>query len=117
MAIVETTADSLFGREQDVAALEAFVAQAAGDGGAVLVTGEAGVRKTGASAILLTPQQLEIAQVAARGLTNKQIGERLLLSHRTVGTHLDQLYPKLGITSRAALGDALAQLEAGESRD
>jgi hypothetical protein len=46
MAIVATTAQSLFGRERDVAALEAFVAQAAGDGGAVLVTGEAGVGKT-----------------------------------------------------------------------
>ena len=56
----------------------------------------------------LTPQQLEIAQLAAQGLTNKQIGERLYLSPRTVGTHLYQLFPKLGITSRAALRDALA---------
>lgn len=61
-------------------------------------------------AVSLTPQQLEIAQLAAQGLTNKQIGERLFLSHRTVGTHLYQLYPKLGITSRAALSDALAGL-------
>jgi DNA-binding CsgD family transcriptional regulator len=58
----------------------------------------------------LTPQQLEIAQLAAEGLTNKQIGERLFLSHRTVSTHLHQLFPKLGITSRAALRDALANL-------
>ena len=55
----------------------------------------------------LTPQQLEIAQLAAEGLTNKEIGERLFLSHRTVSTHLYQLFPKLGITSRAALRDAL----------
>lgn len=55
----------------------------------------------------LTPQQLEIAQLAAEGLTNKQIGERLYLSPRTVSTHLYQLFPKLGITSRAALRDAL----------
>jgi DNA-binding NarL/FixJ family response regulator len=55
----------------------------------------------------LTPQQLEIAQLAAEGLTNKEIGERLFLSHRTVGTHLYQIFPKLGITSRAALRDAL----------
>src|SRR3954468_14368500 len=46
MTIVWSTAHSLFGRERDVAALEAFVAQAAADGGAVLVTGEAGVGKT-----------------------------------------------------------------------
>ena len=58
----------------------------------------------------LTPQQLEIAELAAAGLTNKEIGERLFLSHRTVGTHLYQIFPKLGITSRAALRDALGDL-------
>ena len=56
----------------------------------------------------LTPQQLEIAQLAAEGLTNKEIGERLFLSHRTVGTHLYRIFPKLGISSRAALRDALS---------
>jgi DNA-binding CsgD family transcriptional regulator len=55
----------------------------------------------------LTPQQLEIAQLATAGLTNKEIGERLFLSHRTVATHLYQVFPKLGITSRAQLRDAL----------
>jgi DNA-binding CsgD family transcriptional regulator len=55
----------------------------------------------------LTPQQREIALLAAAGLTNKQIGERLFLSPRTVGTHLYQVVPKLGIASRAALRDAL----------
>lgn len=61
----------------------------------------------------LSPQQLEIAQLAASGLTNKQIGQRLYLSHRTVGTHLYAIFPKLGITSRAGLRDALTRL--GES--
>ncbi|WP_327139718.1 helix-turn-helix transcriptional regulator [Nocardia sp. NBC_01327] len=56
---------------------------------------------------VLTPQQREIALLAASGLTNKQIGERLYLSPRTVGTHLYQVFPKLGVTSRAALRDAL----------
>ncbi|MFD0574948.1 helix-turn-helix transcriptional regulator [Dactylosporangium darangshiense] len=55
----------------------------------------------------LTVQERQIAELAATGLTNKQIGERLFLSHRTVGAHLHRLYPKLGITSRAALRDAL----------
>lgn len=59
----------------------------------------------------LTPQEREIAQLAASGLTNKQIADRLYLSHRTVGAHLYQVFPKLGITSRAALRDALASLE------
>jgi ATP/maltotriose-dependent transcriptional regulator MalT len=64
------------------------------------------------AALSLTPQQREIAMLAAAGLTNKQIGERLFLSHRTVATHLYQLFPKLGVTSRAALRDALTPLAA-----
>jgi DNA-binding CsgD family transcriptional regulator len=56
----------------------------------------------------LTPQQHQVAELAASGLTNKQIGEQLFLSPRTVATHLYELFPKLGITSRAALRDALA---------
>ena len=55
----------------------------------------------------------EIAELAAAGLTNRQIGDRLYLSHRTVAAHLYQIFPRLGITSRAALRDALDML--GES--
>ena len=62
-------------------------------------------------AAALTPQQREIALLAAAGLSNKQIGERLFLSPRTVSTHLYQLFPKLGVSSRTALRDALEQLE------
>ncbi|MEU6009676.1 AAA family ATPase [Streptomyces sp. NPDC047453] len=61
---------------------------------------------------LLTPQELEIAHLAASGMSNKQIGERLYISHRTVGAHLYKVYPKLGITTRAALRDALNALDA-----
>jgi DNA-binding NarL/FixJ family response regulator len=62
-----------------------------------------------APAGVLTPQEREIALMAASGMSNKQIGERLFLSHRTVGTHLYRAFPKLGITSRAALRDALTE--------
>ena len=55
----------------------------------------------------LSPQELQIAQLAADGLSNREIGERLYLSHRTIGTHLYNLFPKLGITSRAQLRAAL----------
>ena len=55
----------------------------------------------------LTPQELQIAQMAAEGLTNKEIGQRLYLSHRTVSSHLHRIFPKLGITSRAQLDAAL----------
>ncbi|MER8186055.1 AAA family ATPase [Kitasatospora sp. NPDC094015] len=64
-----------------------------------------------ADRVLLTPQQWKIAGLAAQGLTNRQIGAKLYLSPRTVSTHLYQVFPKLGITSRAALRDALARAE------
>ncbi|MFD0395856.1 helix-turn-helix transcriptional regulator [Streptomyces nogalater] len=50
---------------------------------------------------------MRIAQLAADGLTNKEIGIRLSLSPRTVGGHLAKIFPKLGIASRAALARAL----------
>jgi DNA-binding CsgD family transcriptional regulator len=55
----------------------------------------------------LTPQELQIAQMAAEGLTNKEIGQRLYLSHRTVSSHLHRIFPKLEITSRTQLVAAL----------
>jgi DNA-binding CsgD family transcriptional regulator len=60
----------------------------------------------------LTPQELEIATLAASGMTNKQIAERLYLSHRTVANHLYRVFPKLGITSRGSLRDALGDADA-----
>ena len=58
----------------------------------------------------LTAQEFEIVSLAASGLTNKQIAERLFLSHRTVSGHLHRAFPKLGVTTRAALRDALASI-------
>jgi DNA-binding CsgD family transcriptional regulator/tetratricopeptide (TPR) repeat protein len=55
----------------------------------------------------LTPQELQIAQLAAGGLTNREIGQKLYLSHRTVGSHLYRIFPKLDITSRAQLASCL----------
>ncbi|MEV6922003.1 AAA family ATPase [Amycolatopsis sp. NPDC051106] len=59
----------------------------------------------------LTPHELSIAQLAADGLTNREIGQRLYLSHRTVGTHLHRIFPKLGVSSRADLAGTLKTLE------
>jgi DNA-binding CsgD family transcriptional regulator len=56
----------------------------------------------------LSPQELQIARLAAAGLSNREIGQRLYLSHRTIGSHLYRIFPKLGISSRAQLGSALA---------
>ena len=45
--------------------------------------------------------------MAAEGLTNREIGQKLFLSHRTVGSHLYRMFPKLGVTSRGQLAGAL----------
>jgi len=45
--------------------------------------------------------------MAATGMTNREIGQQLYVSPRTVGSHLYRLFPKLGVTSRNQLADAL----------
>lgn len=75
---------------------------------------EVGVTGTVArpSMLSLTPltwQERRIADLAAAGLTNKEIGTRMHLSPRTVSSHLYRIFPKLGVTSRAALRDALSR--------
>ncbi len=54
-----------------------------------------------------SPQERQIPS-RRRGPSNREIGQRLYLSHRTIGSHLYRIFPKLGITSRAQLGSALA---------
>ena len=51
----------------------------------------------------LSAQEWQIARLAAEGLSNREIGERLFMSHRTVGSHLYHIFPKLNITSRVQL--------------
>ncbi|HEV7677973.1 MAG TPA: BREX system ATP-binding domain-containing protein [Candidatus Dormibacteraeota bacterium] len=84
-------------------------------GNELRATGQSSRRPAGPLQDELTAQEREIALLAAGGLSNKQIGERLFLSHRTVGAHLYRIFPKLGITSRAALRDAL-EGEEGSAR-
>lgn len=79
-------------------------------GNELRATGLAAARADGPGPATLTAQERQVAALAAAGLTNKQIGERLYLSHRTVAAHLYQIFPRLGITSRAALRDALTSL-------
>ncbi len=74
-------------------------------------SGETSRRRTERAWETLTPQELHIAQLAAEGLSNKEIGVRLYLSHRTVGYHLRQIFAKTGITSRASLGAVVAKVE------
>jgi DNA-binding CsgD family transcriptional regulator len=58
----------------------------------------------------LTPQELQIAGLAAEGLSNREIGQQLYISHRTVAYHLRRIFPKLGITSRSQLHAAVLSL-------
>ena len=58
----------------------------------------------------LTPHELQIVQLAAEGLTNREIGQRLYLSHRTVSSHLHRIFPRLGVVSRAELRTVVSDL-------
>jgi len=57
----------------------------------------------------LTPQQRQIVRLASDGLTNREIGDRLFLSPRTVSSHLYRSYPKLGVADRHQLRDVIAR--------
>jgi DNA-binding CsgD family transcriptional regulator len=72
-------------------------------------TGETSRPRTIQARDQLTPQELQIVQLAAEGMSNREIGQRLYLSHRTVSSHLYRVFPKLGITSRAELPAALGR--------
>jgi DNA-binding CsgD family transcriptional regulator len=56
----------------------------------------------------LSAKELEVAQAVADGLTNREIGSRLYISHHTVDTHLRNIFGKTGVNSRAALARLLA---------
>jgi DNA-binding CsgD family transcriptional regulator len=65
----------------------------------------------------LSPRELEVAELAALGHTNKEIAERLFLAPRTVDTHLGAVRRKLGVRTRAAIAGRLADHpSAGRSR-
>ncbi|MFB2598476.1 LuxR C-terminal-related transcriptional regulator [Herbiconiux sp. P17] len=55
----------------------------------------------------LSERELELAGLAASGLTNREIAEQLVLSVRTVETHLQRVYRKLGVRGRAEIDEAL----------
>jgi DNA-binding CsgD family transcriptional regulator len=79
-------------------------------------TGETSRPRTPEAQDWLTPQELQIVQMAADGLSNREIGQMLYLSHRTVSSHLYRAFPKLGITSRTELRAALSAGSPGSAR-
>ena len=65
-------------------------------------------RRGGTAWTALTPQELQIARLAASGLTNPEIAEQLFLAPSTVSTHLHRVYRKVGVTGRKQLAKVLS---------
>lgn len=53
---------------------------------------------------LLTPREMEVVRLLGSGLRNRQIGQTLAISEGTVKIHLHNIFNKLGVDSRLALG-------------
>jgi hypothetical protein len=71
--------------------------------------GFAGVGRCAASRRRGSTHELQIVQLVAQGLSNRDITQRLFLSYRTVESHLYRVFRKLGVTSRFQLVDAVAR--------
>jgi DNA-binding NarL/FixJ family response regulator len=68
-------------------------------------TSASGTQQTSTSDLTglgLTEREIEVLRLVAEGLTNKDIAERLVLSHRTVQAHLYRIFSKLDVTTRSA---------------
>jgi DNA-binding CsgD family transcriptional regulator len=73
-------------------------------------TGETVRKRTIETLDELTPQEAQVARLAADGQTNPEIAAQLFLSPRTVEWHLTKMFGKLGISSRKELGSALSDI-------
>ncbi|MFF5344065.1 AAA family ATPase [Streptomyces althioticus] len=82
----------------------------------LIATGEHVRTRVTTSASALTPQESQIATLAADGMTNAKIGAELFISPHTVEWHLRKVYTKLGINSRRALPEALASVPGTDGR-
>jgi DNA-binding CsgD family transcriptional regulator len=89
--------------------MEAFAERARRE---LLATGETVRKRTVATLDELTPQEVQVARLAAGGQTNPEIGAQLFLSPRTVEWHLSKVFNKLGIGSRKELRAALSDVGA-----
>ena len=78
----------------------------------LLATGETVRKRTVETRDELTPQELQVARLAADRQTNPEIGAQLFLSPRTVEWHLSKVFGKLGVSSRKELRSALSDVGA-----
>jgi DNA-binding CsgD family transcriptional regulator/tetratricopeptide (TPR) repeat protein len=90
-------------------AAEAFAERASRE---LEATGETVRKRTVETLDELTPQEAQVARLAAGGQTNPEIGAQLFLSPRTVEWHLSKVFGKLGISSRKELRPALSDFSA-----
>jgi DNA-binding NarL/FixJ family response regulator len=77
----------------------------------LLATGETVRKRSVPAESVLTPQEAQVARLAAEGYTNPEIGVQLFISPRTAECRLHKVYSKLGITSRRRLRSTLARRE------
>jgi len=87
--------------------MEAFAERARNE---LAATGETVRKRTFDTVDELTPQELQIARLAAEGRSNPQIGSQLFISARTVEWHLRKVFTKLNVTSRNELREALPRV-------
>ncbi len=74
-------------------------------------------RAAGGPVDRLTPQEMQVAQFVARGLSNADVAAQLFLSRRTIDFHLRNVFAKLRITSRTELAHLVAQQAVPGTRD
>jgi DNA-binding CsgD family transcriptional regulator len=76
----------------------------------LMATGATARERTVTTEVDLTPQEAQIARLAAAGQTNSEIGSELFISPRTVEYHLSKVFTKLGLTTRRELRTVASQL-------
>jgi DNA-binding CsgD family transcriptional regulator len=101
-ALGEERFDVLVGHGYSMS-LQAALAVAKGETPATPAARHAGTAEPGAGAKALTRREREIAELVADGLGNREIAERLYLSKRTVDSHVEHIFTKLGFSSRGQL--------------
>jgi DNA-binding CsgD family transcriptional regulator len=65
----------------------------------------------------LTPTECDVTELAAQGLRNAEIAEKLFISQATVKTHLNHVFAKLGVRTRAVLASLFAQHSPSSARE
>ena len=100
------TANELFG----TLGMQAFARRAQAE---LRAAGEHAVTQGAAAPDVLTPQEAQVARLAAEGATNQEIAAQLFISASTVDYHLRKVFRKLGIASRVRLTHMLGELDTG----